>query len=301
VSLGRQSGGEIVKKLVISVVVFFSIFAGGFGWNAKASETETFATWLWNPWKLVNDESGTLAFLEGKHVNKVYLQIDRDIPLTVYRSFIEKASAKGMKIYALDGGPNWVAPKGDKNVDLLMNWLKTYQNGSSSQQQFAGVHLDVEPYLYSGWSTNQAATVKSYQSLLVKAKSSAVSLTLPLEADIPFWFDETSYKNTYGKGTLAEWVIANTNGITIMAYRDSASMIIDLVKNEIALAGKYNKQLVIGVETGQTDEGGALSFFEEGETYMNQELAKVKSFYTGTPGYSGAAVHHVGSWETMKP
>jgi hypothetical protein len=34
---------------------------------------------------------------------------------------------------------------------------------------------------------------------------------------------------------------------------------------------------------------------------MNQELAKVKIFYSGTPGYSGVAVHHVGSWETMKP
>ncbi|PLS03696.1 amidase [Neobacillus cucumis] len=290
-----------MKKLVISAVVFFSIFSGGFGGSAKASGAQTLATWLWNPWKLVNDESGTLAFLEGKNVNKVYLQIDREIPLTVYRSFIEKASAKGIKIYALDGGPNWVAPKVDRNLDLLMNWLKTYQNGSSSSQKFAGVHLDVEPYLYSGWSTNQAGIIKSYQALLLKAKSSAAVLAVPLEADIPFWFDETAYKNTYGRGTLAEWVIANTNSVTIMAYRDSASMIIDLVKNEIALAGNYNKQLVVGVETGETSEGESISFYEEGEAYMNQELAKVESFYAGTSGYSGVAVHHFDSWQSMKP
>ncbi|WP_160725172.1 amidase [Bacillus sp. USDA818B3_A] len=289
-----------MKKLVISALVFFSIFAGSFG-CAKASDNQTLATWLWNPWELVNNESGTLAFLEGKNVNKVYLQIDRDIPLNVYQSFIEKASAKGIKIYALDGGPNWVAPKGDRNLDQLVNWLQTYQKGSSTLQKFAGIHLDVEPYLYSGWSTNQAGTIKSYQALFLKAKSSAAALALPLEADIPFWFDETTYKNTYGKGTLAEWVIANTNSVSIMAYRDSAAMIIDLVKNEIALAGKYNKQLLIGVETGQTSEGDNISFYEEGEAYMNQELDKVKSYYAGTAGYSGIAVHHVGSWETMKP
>ncbi|MEH7118986.1 amidase [Neobacillus vireti] len=286
-----------MKKIVLAAVVFFSVFAG----NTKASETQTLATWLWNPWEIVNDESGTITFLDGKNVNKVYLQIDRDIPQTVYQGFIEKASAKGIKIYALDGGPDWVATKGDRNLDQLMNWLKTYQNGSSSLQKFAGVHLDVEPYLYSGWSTNQAAAIKSYQSLLLKAKSSTIALTLPLEADLPFWFDEVSYKNTFGKGILAEWVIANTSSITIMAYRDSAPMIIDLVKNELSLTGKYNKQIVLGVETGQTDEGGGISFFEEGEVFMNQELAEVKSFYSQTPAFGGTAIHHAGSWEIMKP
>ncbi|TCN23955.1 amidase [Mesobacillus foraminis] len=290
-----------MAKIVMAAVFFFSFLAGGSGMNVKAAGAEDFATWLWNPWMMVDDEAGTLAFLESKNVNKVYLQIDRDIPQSVYRSFIEKASAKGMKVYALDGAPNWVAPNGYLSLDQLVNWIKTYQNGSSPLQRFTGIHLDVEPYLYSGWSSKQAATVKTYQALLLKAKSSAASLNIPLEADLPFWFDEISYKNTYGKGILAEWVIANTSGVTIMAYRDSAPMIIELVKNEVGYAGKYNKKLVIGVETGQTNEGNMISFFEEGEAYLDQELEKVKSFYAGTPGYSGIAVHHVGSWLTMKP
>ncbi|WP_409303504.1 amidase [Peribacillus sp. SCS-155] len=290
-----------MKKLVMAAVFFLFCFAGNFGWSAKASVPETQATWLWNPWMIVDDEAGTIAFLEEKNVDKVYLQIDRDIPLTVYQSFIEKASGKGMMIYALDGAPSWVGPTGSTSLDQLMNWLKTYQNAASSIQKFTGVHLDVEPYLYSGWSTNQASTVKAYQTLIIKAKNSTASLSLQLEADLPFWFDEISFKNTYGKGNLAEWVIGNTSSITIMAYRDSAPLIIDLVKNEIAFAAKYNKQAVIGVETDQTNEGGMLSFFEEGEAYMNQELAKVKSFYAGTSGYGGVAVHHVGSWQTMKP
>lgn len=298
---GCSMEDNIIAKLLMAVVVFFSCLTGGSVWSAKAEGTEDYTTWLWNPWMIVNDESGTLAFLEGKGVNKVYLQIDRDIPNPVYQSFIEKASSKGMKIYALDGGPDWVALQGYTSLDLLMNWLKAYQGGAAPFQRFAGVQLDVEPYLYSTWSTNQASTVKSYQSLLTRAKTSAAALNIPLEADMPFWFDEISYKNIYGKGILAEWVIANMSGVTIMAYRDTAPMIIELVRNEVALAGKYSKKLVIGVETGQTDEGNMISFFEEGEAYMNQELEKVKSFYAGIPGYCGVAVHHVGSWQTMKP
>lgn len=288
----------MIKRWIIAVLCFVILFSSG---GASAVENDNRATWLWNPWMLVKDEAGTLAFLENKGINKVYLQIDRDISISVYQSFVEQAALKGMKIYALDGAPNWITAKGQGNLDLLLNWLKNYQEQSVPVQKFAGVHLDVEPYLVSNWSTNQGAVIKNYQALLTKASTNAAAIQLPLEADIPFWFDEISYKNTYGKGNLAEWVIANTSGVTIMAYRDTASAIIGIVQTEIALAEKYKKPLVIGVETGQTDEGGQITFYEEGETYMNTELEKVKGFYMGKPGYDGIAIHHVGSWQTLNP
>ncbi|KAA0546064.1 amidase [Bacillus sp. BGMRC 2118] len=288
-----------MKKFVL-IILSLVMFTGVFAMDTNASVTKTQATWLWNPWIIVKDELGTLEFLKKKNINKVYMQIDRDIPATVYQSFIGKATLSGIKIYALDGAPDWVAPKGYRSLDQLTTWLKNYQSGSTSSQRFTGIHLDVEPYLYSGWSTNQATTIKTYQSLLMKAKNSAGALSLPLEADIPFWFDEIQYKNTYGKGILVEWVIMNTHGVSIMAYRDNAAMIIELSQREVDLAGKYKKQVVIGVETGETGEGDYLSFYEEGEAYMNQELDIVDSYYSIHPGYSGIAVHHVDSWKTMR-
>ncbi|ANU21904.1 amidase [Planococcus donghaensis] len=287
------------KLLMAGVLLLFMLTQTGV--NAHAMELDVKATWLWNPWMIYSDEAGTLAFLESKEVNKVYVQIDEDIPLAVYQSFIEKAGASGMTIYALDGANDWVAPKGFTKQDRLMNWLSAYQQKALPAQKFAGVHLDVEPYLYSGWNTNRATTIKSYQSLLSKAATSTAAMNLPLEADLPFWFDEIAYKNTYGKGVLAEWVIANTNSVTLMAYRDSAAMITELVKNEVAYAEKYGKTVVVGVETGQTDEGNNISFFEEGETFMNGELAKVSAYYSTAAGFGGVAIHHVDSWKTMKP
>ncbi|ANU14537.1 amidase [Planococcus halocryophilus Or1] len=289
-----------MKKLMMAgVLLLFMLTQNGV--NSHAIELDVKATWLWNPWMIYSDEAGTLAFLESKDVNKVYVQIDEDIPATTYQSFIEKAGAAGMTIYALDGANDWVAPKGFAKQDRLMNWLSTYQQGALPAQKFTGVHLDVEPYLYSGWNTNRAATIKSYQALLSKAASSTAAMNIPLEADMPFWFDEIAYKNTYGKGVLAEWVIANTDSVTLMAYRDSASMIKELVKNEVAYAEKYGKTVVVGVETGQTDEGNNISFFEEGEAFMNRELAAVSAYYSTASGFGGVAVHHVDSWKTMKP
>lgn len=284
-------------------MVILSIMAGGMPDSAQASEApqQIRATWLWNPWMFVEDEGGTFAFLESKGVNKVYVQIDQDISKAAYGSFIAKAKAEDIDVYALDGAPAWVAPKGYVNQDRFLSWVTDYQLQAEENARFEGVHLDVEPYLYSGWKSNQAAAVKSFQALLTRAKTSTVKLDLPLEADIPFWFDEISYKNTYGQGLLAEWVIDNTAGVTIMAYRDSAPMIIDIVKNEMAMARRLGKAVVVGVETDQTDEGSIITFAEEGEAIMNQELAAVAAHYASNSAYKGIAVHHVGSWMTLRP
>lgn len=292
----------MLKKALV-VIMVFSLFAAFNPANADAIglSEDVRATWLWNPWMFVQDEAGTLAFLESKNVNKVYVQIDRDISKAKYRSFIEKASVRGMEIYALDGAASWVAPKGYTNQNQLMAWLTDYQNNSTDAARFTGVHLDVEPYLYSGWNTNRAATVKSYQALLERANVSTAKLALPLEVDMPFWFDEIPYKNTYGSGLLAEWVISKTAGVTIMAYRDSAPMIIEIVKNEMVMAQKYGTRIVVGVETGVTDEGSIITFAEEGEAFMEQELQKVADHYANSPAYKGNAIHHVGSWLTLKP
>ncbi|RHW38611.1 amidase [Lysinibacillus yapensis] len=290
-----------MKKLIVAVLLAATLLAGGTNNKALALGQEVEATWLWNLWSIVSNEMQVLAFLEEKSLNKVYLQIDQDISMGVYRSFIEKASAKGIQVYALDGSPQWVAPNGSTGQNRLMTWLNQYQKASTAIQKFKGVHLDVEPYIYSGWATNQAETIKSYQSLLLNAKNSTQAMGLPLEADMPFWFDGISYKNNYGKGLLAEWVIANTNSVTIMAYRDNATQIIELVKNEINMAKKHTKPLVVGVETDFSYEGNNISFFEEGETYMKGELEAVKNYYSSFSSFNGIAVHHVDSWMKMKP
>lgn len=291
------------KNVVIMIMAFFSLIAFTMPGAAQASEASqrVHATWLWNPWMFVEDEAGTLAFIENKKVNKLYVQVDPDISKAAYGSFIAQAQAKGIAVYALDGAPSWVAPKGYINQDRFLAWVTDYQATAAQNAKFGGVHLDVEPYLYSGWTTNRAATIKSFQSLIQRAGASTAKMGIPLEADMPFWFDEINYKNTYGKGLLAEWIIANTAGVTIMAYRDSAPMIIDIVKNEMAMAQRLGKGVVVGIETGVTDEGSIITFAEEGEAFMNQELAKVAAHYAGNPAYKGNAVHHVGSWMTLRP
>ncbi|WP_369436164.1 amidase [Lysinibacillus fusiformis] len=296
---------EMVRPiLLISVIIFVvtivSILGVSFG-KADAMPMQERMTWVWDTAMLIEDEAGVLNFLEEKYIFKVYLQINYDITYSTYRSFIEKATARGIKVYALDGASSWVSAKGYKELDQFMDWLKSYNSKATTSERFVGIHLDVEPYLNTGWERNQAKTIQAYQAILIKAKEEAHQLQVPLEADMPFWFDEITYSNQYGTGTLAEWVIDEVESVTIMAYRDTAEEIIKIIENEIAYGNKVNKSIVVGVETGSSSEGQNITFYEEGEDFMNKQLVLIQHHYANSESYKGIAIHHMGSWMTMLP
>lgn len=295
--MGSRSLSKAIIAFIVAIVSTLGLTMG----KVDAMAMQDRATWLWDTTKIVEDESGVLSFLESKHVNKLYLQINRDIASNDYKSFINKATAKGINVYALDGSASWVSTEGYKMQDQLFDWLQTYNGNAAATEQFSGVHLDVEPYLNSGWSSNQAKTIEFYQALLTRAKGDTDRLLLPLEVDMPFWFDEITYKNQFGKGLLADWVIDQVESVSIMAYRDAAIDIIHIVEHEINYAKKVKKSIVIGVETGATDEGNNISFYDDGEAYMNKQLAQVHQHYANKKSYHGFAIHHVDSWMNMQP
>lgn len=289
-------------KKAFCFVLVFSLFISSFGaTKGKVSaEMNGTSTWLWDTEAIITQGDKILSFLQQNHVGQVYLQVNPQLNHNVYRSFIEKATNKKIKIHALDGAPNWVANGGNKHQDQFFAWIKQYQKSASSNQKFSGVHLDVEPYIASGWSTDYNGTVLSYQQLIKKAVQYSKQLNIPLGVDIPFWFDEKSFNNKFGKGSLASWVIQTVDSITIMAYRDKANGpngIIELVSNEVDLCKKYRKPLIIGVETGESSEANYVTFYEEGQAYMLSQLNQVQATYPSQK----IAIHSLQSWMLMKP
>lgn len=280
----------------IAAMFLFMFLVGGTSSEATY-RSPVRATWLWNPWLLAQPQH-VLAFLEQKQRTDLYLQVDEGVPADVYRTFIRSAAAKGIRVYALDGAPSWI--EHPEELARFFRFVADYNENASDEEQFAGVHLDVEPYLHERWKENEPAAIVAYQALLLQAKAQAVSLSMPLEVDVPFWFDEVFYRNDYGQGRLADWVIAHTDRVTVMAYRDTAAAIIDVVKHEMNIAKQYGKQVAVGVETAPTLEGDNVSFFDEGEAYMTKELAAVQAYYKHTPSFAGIAVHHIEAWGEMR-
>ncbi|MEN8698276.1 amidase [Bacillus infantis] len=272
--------------------------------KGEAAElNQPYSTWLWDTAAIVEKPDDVIQFLADKQADQLYLQIDQSLPAAVYQSFIEKANASGVKVQALDGAPKWATAKGEAAMLSFFSWVSSYQEQAAPAQQFSGIHLDIEPYLLPGWESNYKNTVVNYQTRMLQAASLSAKLQLPLGADIPFWFDEMMFSNKYGKESLAGWVIKNTDAVTIMAYRDTASGpngMIELSRIEVELAARYGKQIQIAAETGATSEAAYITFYEEGTARMEEQLSLVRDAYSANSHVS-LAVHHLQSWMDMKP
>ncbi|GAA0486913.1 hypothetical protein GCM10008986_10410 [Salinibacillus aidingensis] len=255
--------------------------------------TENYRTWVWNTKEVIYDREVFLHNLLKENVNRIYLQINRDISMHDYRRFVQSATNHGISVYALEGSPKWLDNNNNRNL-LFKKWIKKYQQRALQSQQFEGIHLDVEPYLNDIWDINQNKAIEKYQNILHQYKFFTERLDINFDVDIPFWFDGRFYKSDkYGEGRLSDWVIQNTDGVTIMAYRNFSegnNGIIKLVSNELDFAESINKKVVIGVETKQSGIP-YLSFYNSGHELMYNVFNEVTNHYMNMSSFDGFAIH----------
>jgi hypothetical protein len=298
-----MSISKFFTALFLTIVLIMPANAAYASQNSNQTKNQQYSTWLWDTSQIVKSPDEILNFLLANDVKILYLQIDYNLNPNAYRSFIKRASMKNISVHALDGSPDWVSDSGTNNQKIFFDWLTKFQNTSSANEKFNGVHLDVEPYLNPDYNINMNKTLESYQAFLLNSLSKSNYLGLSLSIDIPFWFDGVNYNTKYGTGSLADWIMKNTKNAVIMVYRDNAAGdngIINLASKELALGKLYNTSVSIAVETQRSDEGNYVSFYEEGVNCMNRELDKVYANYKNNSSFGGFAIHNVMSWMKLK-
>lgn len=246
------------------------------------------ATWIWNTYDL---NLKYIDFLVAERVTKVYVQLNYDEPLTIYKSFFEALQKNNIAIYVLEGvtGQHWLTTPQDQQqfVDRTIQLQQQYPF-------IEGIHLDIEPYTIPAWHTNQQAILKYYFDVITTMRTFSHAQQLKFEVDMPFWFDEIRYNNAYGSGITSEFVIDHTDAVTVMAYRNQAAAIIELASKEFNYAQSQRKQVTIAVETLPSTEGDFISFYGQTPAYFNEQLQQVYATYR-TP----IAVHYLQSWTEL--
>lgn len=267
-------------------------------------------TWLWHTINITTKADEIITFMSSKGVSVVYLQIDYSIAESEYRTFISKANAKGIEVHALDGDPTWVLNDSTiKHQTRFFNWVGNYQIGATSTEKFTGMHLDVEPHGLDDFYTNQNEYIENYQDFVIYAAAQSHVLGLEVALDIPSWFDTLNYNTSYGTGSLYDWLLTSgVDEMAIMAFRDigvgveaaETEGIYDVSKYELEKAQAVGMKVSLGVETDQViDEHERISFYEEGEAYMNAELEKASVLTHGYSVFDGYAIHYLDSWMNM--
>ncbi len=265
---------------LFSAVLAALLMVGGALPAAAASER---AMWVWD-----GPVDGVIEFAGSRAVTDLYLHAPPGFSTDArYPAFLAEAHAAGLQVHAMAGDSAWAKQSG-----TWTGWVgEVVAHGG-----FDGLVFDVEPYLHADWNTKkQNRLIRSFLAGLGSAVGQAGDL--PVLAAVPFWFDEIRVKRT----TLVNRVLAVTDGIVVMAYRDHAAGvdgIIDLSSTEAALAASMGRQFVIGVETGAVGNN-KVTFAEEGGGFMESQLGLVEAEFGANPGFAGFSIHHYGSYSTL--
>ncbi|MUG70296.1 MULTISPECIES: hypothetical protein [Paenibacillus] len=260
------------------------------------------ATWLWDT-SLIGTNAGRtdiLQFAKNERVERIYLQVNRDVAQSDYRSFIQAAADSGIQIHALDGAPKWALPENRKYMTALVDWVKSYNASVLVNERFAGIQVDIEPYLLPDWTADQHAVAVNWQQSiayfhdLVKKDSAALTTS----AALPFWLDGIPLSD--GSGTLSEAMMGKLDETALMTYRNQALDVIDLAAEEIALADRLGKKVWISVETNPAPDTPYITFSGESKAEMERQLAVIDGLLKARPSYSGIAVHDYTGWRHIR-
>jgi hypothetical protein len=259
--------------------------AGSAGLTAVKAGTR--AMWVWGDYPAAD----VVSWAAGKGVTEIFVYVSPNVltngDLARLQEMRERADAVRIKLSALGGEPAWTT---DHATALA------WQRAVVTTGIFSGIHLDVEPYLTAGWTRTLAATEQAYLALLDEMRAGS---TLPVEADVPFWFGQYQV----GRKNLADEVLKRVKSVTVMSYRDTATgpnSMVAISQDWLTRGAAAGKRVRLGAETDPLPECVYCTFAEEGDKRMTAELGKVDAATRTAGAYGGVAVHRYGAWRSMK-
>lgn len=295
--LSPRSARALASLLALTGMVGAALaLAPGAAAATSSSTPPTRAMWVWDT--STPDATVDLALSSG--IGQLFVAVPPNVTtspqLANLRTLSQRARAAGIRVDALGGDPGWV----DNPSWVVTYWLKP----ARSTGLFTGIHIDVEPYSTSAWATSQSTVVAHYLTLLDKLKANAGRS--PIEADIPFWFNQVPAKTSSGTAsTLDREIMRRTSGVTVMAYRNTAvgtDGTLDIAAAALAAGTALGKPVRIGQETtylGDTAVDTKQTFYGWTRTAMEVQLAQVNSGASSYAAYAGIAIHDAAGYAAM--
>ncbi|OUQ88836.1 hypothetical protein B5G50_07950 [Brevibacillus brevis] len=257
-------------------------------------------TYIWRAELIDTEKEEILSFAEQNGLNLLYVRLDLEQPISYYRDFVKEAREAGIEVHAMGGHPIWALSESRSKIMKLVNWVKAYNEAVSTEEQFHGIHLDIEPYVLPVWREDKEAVLRQWMgNIEAFVEETKKETSLEASVDLAAWLDKTP---TPGQPELpfSHWMIKQLDHMTLMAFRDRAPGIIGLVENQMKYAESLQKKLVVAVETKESHEGNGITFHEEGMGEMDRQLDLVTKVLDRYSSYWGLAIHAYDYWKNGK-
>jgi hypothetical protein len=284
---GRWRSGLVsVILTAASLALPAASSAGSAGLTAAAPGTR--AMWVWRDFA----PAEVIAWAGATNISEIFVYVDdtvlTDGSLARLQDMRARAGAAKIKMRALGGDPRWTV-----DPAKALAW----QRAVVATGLFDGLHVDVEPYLTDGWTDDLQTTESRYLSLLDKLRAGS---SLPVEADVPFWYGQYQV----GRANLADEVLKRVAAVTVMSYRDTATgtnSMLAVSQDWLKRGATARKRVRLAVETDALPDCGNCTFAEEGARRMTEVLSQVDGATRKIPAYAGVAIHRYGSWRVLRP
>ncbi|WP_019639581.1 hypothetical protein [Paenibacillus fonticola] len=289
----KAKGYQKLVALMVTLLLF------GFQSPVYGERSLVKATWAWQTEMIEDGGEQLLDFSRNEGINLIYLQINRHIPKETYEMFVNRAHEEQIAVHALGGDPGWALLEHREDMLGLVDWVINYNDSVSSGGRFDGVHLDIEPYVLAQWETEQEEIISSWESNLKAFLSRVSGSGLELGIDIPFWFD---HLNLVDGTSLNEWLISVFDHVTVMAYRnqiESENGIIKLTQDELELADKLGKKVLVAVNTKEMPQEAYTTFHGHSKKQMDQTLERLSSTLSSQTSFAGIGIHDIRYWQNM--
>lgn len=291
---------NVTRLFLLVLCCVFIMLLTGF----SDRETALKATWIWQAELIETQEEEILSFAEENQINLLYLRLDLEKPPGYYRTFVKHAREAGIEVHALGGHPRWALKADQNRITKLISYVKAYNKFVTHEEQLAGIHLDIEPYLLGEWTENRNSVLTQWIANLDRAVDEVKKdSTLQLSADLAVWFDGITVPGDPDT-TLSKRIMENLDHVTLMAYRDTvegSNGIAEVVENEMKAADELDKPVLIAVNTKEMPDERHTSFFEEGSGGLNDQLAKIPEHLGEHSSYAGVAIHDFGIGAANSP
>ncbi|WP_026702185.1 hypothetical protein [Salibacterium aidingense] len=271
--------------------------------SAPPEENKSYrGTYIWEAETLINEKDSIIEFAKEKNINLLYTRLDLTRPHSAYSDFVEKANAEGIEVHAMGGHPSWALKEEESRMLDLVDYVKTYNDSVEEGQKFSGIHLDIEPYTQPSWAENQQDILSQWMdNIELFVNETKRESNLEASMDLAMWFDNTE---TPGQPDTPfnEWVIDKMDHTSVMAFRDKAEGsggILDMAQNEVDYAESIDKDVIISVEMKENKANPHISFHDEGEAVMEEELDLVDEELQSYSSYQGYIVHAYRYWKNQ--
>lgn len=286
-------------------------------------------TWLWTPTLQMSEAymSSIIKGAEDNGINSVYVSIDSYLDIFVMpngeekekakekfdgilKDFISKANKKGIKVDAEAGWQNWAQAGNSYKANVVLDYVINFNR--KNKEKFRGFQYDVEVYLLPEYFEGRQKVLSNFLNLINQTVTVLNNTDLQLSVVVPEFYDGTfsetpSFiyrgKNAYTiEHLLGVLERRSDSKIIVMSYRNYSSGkngSIDISKDEINIANKYNTKIILAQETGDVLPP-YITFHNTSRLLYNKEVELLEKKFINERSYGGIATHYVNAFLELK-